>query len=316
MAKGKGSKASAILELTVGEFTTAFKLLRIQSTAESPSMTLTHSCRGEVSTIDCCPHCHEIVRITGVQKTGIAKEKPATEPKDIFCPSCLEQVKAYESVYFCGSCDCVIEESEIETRLALDEKTVQVTREQLELWNLELPSKGQFVPKQLTPVNFIEAALRDDPYQLIPQKGHALKFRAWLDYLSDHRLALIGHFLMQEKWRVGAIYMMRSEGEPILLLHTLVPSDQMNIHRFELPQVPEHVVLQLAELLTPYRAQRFSDALKNPQRELFKEFFEVAEVGGTVEPPMHSALPGELHALSIELSESLKESPKKKKKEE
>lgn len=302
--------SSANLALTIGSWVTKVKLFRVETGADTPSELLTHTCRSELSMVGKCSACGEVIRVTGVQKSGPAKGKAATEPKDIICPHC-KATDTQQDVHFCGTCDKVVPEDEIEHRLSLGGHTVRVDEAQLLAWQKLLPEAGTMRVASVVLRNTLGTYLFDEAYQVVPDKGSVTSLSTWMDYLNAKRAALIVHFAIKKNFKVAALYVTVVRGTPVLILHTLLGYDEIALEPFELPEVTSDLRERIHQLLQPAWTTPLEAAADHPQRRAFTNIFTQAEAGNELEIPMMGALPGELDALSKQLSERL-EPPKKK----
>jgi len=303
-------KSSANLALKWGQLVTKLKLYRIAVTADAPQPILTHTCRSDIHLKDRCLSCQADVRITEPKKTGNAKGKAATEPKDKICPSCHVTLVS-EQVLFCGTCNRVTPPDEIQNRLEFDGKTVEVTADELTQWQALTPQGNEMRPVTLVWRSHIGSYLMDEAYQLVPEKGSTLSFAAWLTYLHNSRQALVVHFHIAKHFRMGMLYPVKVRGVSTLLLHTLYAYDEIVLTPFEVPQIPDDVISQLGELTRPLRTGREPN-LTHPQRRAFRALFEAKASGDKAQFKKYGALPGELEALSAQLGERLSEAKPKR----
>ena len=302
-------KSSANLALRWGQLVTKLKLYRIQVTADAPQPIITHDCRSEVHLIDRCTSCLKNVRVTEPQKTGNAKGKAATEPMDKICPSCAIALVS-EQVLFCGTCNRSVESTEIEDRLSFAGQTVVVSKDDLAQWRELTPQDKEMRPIMIVSRSHVGAYLMDEAYQLVPEKGSALSFAAWLTYLANTRQALIVHFNISKHFKMGMLYVVKVRGVSTLIAHTLYACDEIELEPFDVPTIQEELIEQLGIVTRPLRSIRELD-LSHPQREAFRSLFESKASGGQAQFKKYGALPGELDALSAQLGERLSEKKEK-----
>ena len=311
MAKSKTSSAN--LQLVLGKFSTKIKLFRILVPANAPTPIITHSCRSEVSVVNRCNDCFKIVRITGVQKKGVARARSATEPKDKHCPHC-KSTTPFSEVVVCGTCDTDVDLNQLEDRLQLGNQTVPITKDQLQAWQTLLPQSKVMRPVMMLPSSRVGSYFRDEAYEVVPDKGSAAAFALWLKYLTKKRQALIVHFSIKKNFKTGALYTVLFKSEPKLILHTLHYVDEVNLEQFDVPDVPSDLFDQFHDLVQPLRRSlRDPLILQHPQRIAFNELFMKGENAGKVEIKRFGALPGELEAVAKSIGERLAP-PKKSRK--
>lgn len=307
-------KSSANLKLSIGRWVTDLRLMRIRREADAPVPILTHSCRGEVAVVERCPKEHTHTRVTGVQNTGTAEGKPATEPKDKVCPVCTEVHEAYESAITCPTCKVDMTEADIVTRLSYNGRTVEVSKEALSKWKELLPGSGVMQAIALVPANTVGSVFRDEAYQLVPEKGTARGFALWLRYLESGKLGLIVRFLIKGNAYTGMMYAASIRGTSRLVLSTLYSEDEVAIEDFELPPVADDLLAKLSDLTRPLRQVRLDQALGDPQVSAFRALFDKGEADGLAQIRVISAVPFEDVALASAIDAELNPPKETKKK--
>jgi hypothetical protein len=307
--------SSANLAIRLGEWNTKVKLFRIETGAQTPQALLTHTCRSELSQVGKCRECKEVIRVTGVQKTGNARGKAATEPKDMTCPHC-QATDSQDDVTFCGTCDRVVPEEEIEHRLSFDGHTLKVESDILDAWRALMPEPGAMRVVSVVLRNTLGTYLFDEAYQLVPDKGNAASVALWMQYLLSRRAALIVHFAIKKNFKIAAVYVTHVRGTPVMIVHTLLGFDEIELEPFELPEPAKDLLDPLHTLLQGAWATSLETAVEHPQRRCFGELYLAAEAQEALEVRKIGALPGEGSALAKQLADRLAPPMKKKGKAE
>ncbi len=304
-------KSSANLALRLGAWITNVKCYRVETGAKTPEAIITHTCKSGVSIVGKCGACAKVIRVTDVQKTGNARGKAATEPKDVICPHC-HATDPQTEVTFCGTCDREVPASEIEDRLAFGGHTIKVDRTLLDAWRALLPEPGVMRVECIVLRSTLGTYLFDEAYQMVPDKGSAASFALWIEYLMSRKAALVVQFQISKNFKVGTVYVTHVRGTPVLILHTLLGFDEIELEPFEVPEANRDLLDRVHTLLTPAWVMPLETAVEHPQRRAFADLFQAARDGEALEIKMMGALPGELAAVAQQLCDRLAPPPKKK----
>ncbi len=325
MAKGK-TTSSGNFALAVGAFNVHLKLFKLQHAADAPVIVRRHECRSEVSVIERCPDTHQSTvppkvdegdvptRVTGVQNTGVAAGKPATEPVDKVCPVCKNAHEKYERALHCPNCKTDIDETDLKVFLSYDDQLVQVDVATIAEWNRLYPETGKMVPIAAVIANTVSTVYREDTYQAVPDKGSVRGYALWLQALRQKGHALIVRFRLKGNAKVGMLYVAQLRSQPRLLLTTLCSLDEVTVADFELPPADQAQVDQLWKLTEPLRKVPVDTALQDPETAAFRTFHEQGVEAGLAKMRFLSPVPFEDVALSqaIEASVNPPEPPKAK----
>lgn len=317
----KKPTSSGNFALPVGAFVVNFKLFRLQHAADAPVAVRRHECRSEVSVIERCPDRHESTeppkaeeadvptRVTGVQNTGVAAGKPATEPVDKVCPVCKNAHQAFEQALHCPNCQKDIEAKEIKTFLSYDDQLVMVDDATLAEWNALYPETGKMVPVAAVIANTVSTVYREDTYQVVPDKGSVRGYALWLEALRQKSHAVIVRFRMKGNAKIGMIFTANVRSQTRLLLTTLCSLDEVTMQDFDLPDVDQALVDQLWKVAQPLRQVPVETALVDPEITAFRAFHEQGVEAGRAQVRLLSPVPFEDVALSQALEASVNPPP-------
>ena len=320
MAKGKPT-SSGNFALAVGAFTVNLKLFKLQHAADAPEIVRRHGCRSEVSVIERCPETHESTappkvsetdiptRVTGVQNTGVAAGKAATEPVDKVCPVCKNAHAKYEQALHCPNCKTDIDEKDLRVFLSYDDQLVQVDKDTLAEWNKLYPETGKMVPIAAVIANTVSTVYREDTYQAEPGKGSVRGYALWLQALRQKNHALIVRFRLKGNAKIGMLSVAQLRSQPRLLLTTLCSLDEVTVQDFELPDTDQAQVDQLWKLTEPLRKVPVDTALQDPETVAFRTFHEQGVEAGLAQMRFLSPVPFEDVALSQALEASMNPPP-------
>lgn len=313
----KPPSSSGNFALPVGAFTVKFKLFKLQHAADAPVVIRRHDCRSEASVIERCPDRHVSTappkapeadvptRVAGIQNTGVAAGKPATEPVDRVCPVCKNAHAKYEQVFHCANCNKDIDAAEIKPFLSYGDQLVQVDDATLAEWGTLYPPTGQMVPVAAVIANTVSTVYREDTYQVVPDKGSVRGFALWLEALRQKAHAVIVRFRLKGNAKIGMIYVAQVRSQPRLLLTTLCSLDEVTMQDFDLPDVAPGQVDQLWKVIQPLRQVPVETALVDPEVAAFRAFHEQGVEAGRAQVRLLSPVPFEDVALSQALEASV-----------
>lgn len=323
----KPPTSSGNFALAVGAFTVNLKLYKLQHAADAPVIVTRHDCRSEVSVIERCPDRHESTappatekaaeadvptRVTGVQNTGVAAGKAATEPVDRVCPVCKNAHEKYEKVLHCPNCKKDIEKADLRTFLSYSDQLVQVDDATLAEWNALYPETGRMVPIAAVIANTVSTVYRDDTYQVVPDKGSVRGYALWLEALRQKSHAVIVRFRLKGNTKIGMIFTAQVRSQTRLLLTTLCSLDEVTMQDFDLPDTAQPQVDQLWKLTEPLRKIPVDTALLDPEVTAFRTFHRDGVDAGRAQVRLLSPVPFEDVALSQALEASINPPPEPK----